>query len=135
VEASIGERMSGIGGLLGMSFFSNFRMEINRAKSELILRPMAEPGEQAWDGKPALWWKLKFKQYNKRIKEYKIQAAQAVALGNPRSQTMTQVVRFYEKLHKYLALRGSLFGVPKKFQAGKIKNIAFNLSLHLVHVR
>ncbi len=48
-----------------MSFFSNFRMEINRAKSELILRPMAEPGEQVWDGKPALWWKLKFKQYNK----------------------------------------------------------------------
>ena len=62
---------------------------------------------------------IKFKQYNKRIKEYKIQAAQAVALGNPRSQTMTQVVRFYEKLHKYLALRGSLFGVPKNFKLAK----------------
>ena len=87
VEASIGKKMLGIGGLLGMSFLSNFRMEINHTESELILKPLAKPGEQVWGGKPAFWWKSKFKYYNSQINGYKLKAMHTKTLSLIRSST------------------------------------------------
>ena len=113
VEASIGKKMPGIGGLLGMSFLSNFRMEINHTESELILKPLAKPGEQVWGGKPAFWWKSKFKYYNSQINGYKLKAMHTKTLSNQESEAVTKVVRFYEDLHKKLTHRASFFGLPK----------------------
>ena len=113
VEASIGKKMLGIGGLLGMSFLSNFRMEINHTESELILKPLAKPGEQVWGGKPEFWWKSKFKYYNSQINGYKLKAMHTKTLGNQESKAVTKVVRFYEGLHKELTRRASFFGLPK----------------------
>jgi len=113
VEASIGKKMLGIGGLLGMSFLSNFRMEINHTESELILKPLAKPGEQVWGGKPVFWWKSKFKYYNSQINGYKLKAMHTKTLSNQESKAVTKVVRFYEDLHKKLTRRASFFGLPK----------------------
>ncbi len=113
VEASIGKEMLGIEGLLGMSFLSNFRMEINHTESELILKPLAKPGEQVWGGKPAFWWKSKFKYYNTQINGYKLKAMHTKTLSNQESKAVTKVVRFYEDLHKKLTRRASFFGLPK----------------------
>ncbi len=113
VEASIGKKMLGIGGLLGMSFLSNFRMEINNTESELILKPLAKPGEQVWGGKPEFWWKSKFKYYNTQINGYKLKAMHTKTLSNQESKAVTKVVRFYEDLHKKLTRRASFFGLPK----------------------
>ena len=113
VEASIGKKMLGIGGLLGMSFLSNFRMEINHTESELILKPLAKPGEQIWGGKPEFWWKSKFKYYNSQINGYKLKAMRTKTLSNQESEAVTKVVRFYEDLHKKLTHRASFFGLPK----------------------
>ena len=113
VEASIGKKMLGIGGLLGMSFLSNFRMEINHTESELILKPLAKPGEQVWGGKPEFWWKSKFKYYNSQINGYKLKAMHTKTLSNQESEAVTKVVRFYEDLHKKLTRRASFFGLPK----------------------
>jgi clan AA aspartic protease (TIGR02281 family) len=113
VEASIGKKMLGIGGLLGMSFLSNFRMEINHTESELILKPLAKPGEQVWGGKPVFWWKSKFKYYNSQINGYKLKAMHTKTLSNQESEAVTKVVRFYEDLHKKLTRRASFFGLPK----------------------
>ena len=113
VEASIGKEMLGIEGLLGMSFLSNFRMEINHTESELILKPLAKPGEQVWGGKPEFWWKSKFKYYNSQINGYKLKAMHTKTLSNQESEAVTKVVRFYEDLHKTLARRASFFGLPK----------------------
>ena len=113
VEASIGKKMLGIGGLLGMSFLSNFRMEINHTESELILKPLAKPGEQVWGGKPEFWWKSKFKYYNSQINGYKLKAMHTKTLSNQESEAVTKVVRFYEDLHKKLTHRASFFGLPK----------------------
>jgi len=113
VEASIGKKMLGIEGLLGMSFLSNFRMEINHTESELILKPLAKPGEQVWGGKPEFWWKSKFKYYNSQINGYKLKAMHTKTLSNQESEAVTKVVRFYEDLHKTLTRRASFFGLPK----------------------
>ena len=113
VEASIGKKIPGIGGLLGMSFLSNFRMEINHTESELILKPLAKPGEQVWGGKPEFWWKSKFKYYNSQINGYKLKAMHTKTLSNQESEAVTKVVRFYEDLHKKLTHRASFFGLPK----------------------
>ena len=113
VEASIGEKMLGIEGLLGMSFLSNFRIEINHTESELILKPLAKPGEQVWGGKPAFWWKSKSKYYNSQINRYKFKAMYTKTLSNQESEAVTKVVRFYEDLHKNLTRRASFFGLPK----------------------
>ena len=113
VEASIGKKMLGIGGLLGMSFLSNFQMEINHTESELILKPLAKPGEQVWGGKPVFWWKSKFKYYNSQINGYKLKAMHTKTLSNQESEAVTKVVRFYEDLHKKLTRRASFFGLPK----------------------
>ena len=96
-----------------MSFLSNFRMEINHTESELILKPLAKPGEQVWGGKPAFWWKSKFKYYNSQINGYKLKAMHTKTLSNQESAAVTKVVRFYEDLHKKLARRASFFGLPK----------------------
>ena len=113
VEASIGKKMLGIGGLLGMSFLSNFQMEINHTESELILKPLAKPGEQVWGGKPAFWWKSKFKYYNSQINGYKLKAMHTKTLSNQESEAVTKVVRFYEDLYKKFTRRASFFGFPK----------------------
>ena len=119
VEASIGEKMLGIDGLLGMSFLSNFRMEINRIESELIIKPLAKPGEQVWGGMPALWWKSKFKYYNEQINGYKFKALHTEAFGNTKKKELVKVVRFYEDLHKNLSFRAAHFGLPKNYKLSK----------------
>ena len=96
-----------------MSFLSNFRMEINHTESELILKPLAKPGEQVWGGKPEFWWKSKFKYYNSQINGYKLKAMRTKTLSNQESEAVTKVVRFYEDLHKKLTHRASFFGLPK----------------------
>ncbi|MCH8157943.1 MAG: TIGR02281 family clan AA aspartic protease, partial [Nitrospinae bacterium] len=116
VEASVGIELTGMDGLLGMSFFDNFKMEINRAKSELVLRPMAEAGEQVWDGKPALWWKSKFNYYTTRLKQYKSNSAQIKSLSREEARTLKQTVRFYEDLYRKLSLSAAAYGVPKKYR-------------------
>jgi clan AA aspartic protease (TIGR02281 family) len=113
VEASISQTMEGIDGLLGMSFLSNFRIEINRIKSQLILKPLAKPGEQVWDGKPAFWWESKFKYYNMKVNEFKLKEINTKDFSSTDKKT-TKVVRFYDDLYKKLAIRASYFGLPKK---------------------
>ena len=113
VEASIGKKMMGMEGLLGMSFLSNFRIEIDHTKPELILKPLAKPGEQVWGGMPAFWWKSKFKYYNTQIHGYKLKAMHSKALSNQETKAITKVVRFYENLHKKLTRRASFFRLPK----------------------
>ena len=113
VEASIGKKMPGIGGLLGMSFLSNFRIEINHTESELILKPLAKPGEQVWGGKPAFWWKSKFKYYNTQINGYKLKAIHTKTLSNRETEAVNRIVRFYEYLRNKLTRRASFVGLPK----------------------
>ena len=113
VETSIGKKMLGIEGLLGMSFLSNFQMEINHTESELILKPLAKPGERVWGGKPAFWWKSKFRYYNSQINGYKFKAMHTKTRGDEKREAVTKVVRFYEDLHKKLTRRALFYGLPK----------------------
>jgi clan AA aspartic protease (TIGR02281 family) len=113
VETSIGKKILGIEGLLGMSFLSNFQMEINHTESELILKPLAKPGERVWGGKPAFWWKSKFRYYNSQINGYKFKAMHTKTRGDEKREAVTKVVRFYEDLHKKLTRRALFYGLPK----------------------
>jgi clan AA aspartic protease (TIGR02281 family) len=55
VEASVNNQLGDIDGLLGMSFLGDFRVEMDTARSQLILRPLGDPGDES----PAIsgkWW-------------------------------------------------------------------------------
>ncbi|MEE9258297.1 MAG: TIGR02281 family clan AA aspartic protease, partial [Nitrospinaceae bacterium] len=86
VEASINSQMQG-DGLLGMSFLSDFKFEMDRARSQMILKSLDEPGEVVWDGKPEAWWRAKFEYYNDRISEYERRVA-LLAVRSPEQAAM-----------------------------------------------
>ena len=40
------------------------------ARSQMILRPLGDPGDPQWAGKSALWWKTRYSGYANKIKNF-----------------------------------------------------------------
>ena len=117
VEASINDQMGEIDGLLGMSFLGDFRVNLDRNKSIMTLKPMAKPGDTLWDEKPGLWWRERFISYTKKIRssEYGMKK-----LENEGEYIEARKVRgyhnFYVELRNKLNIRANQFLVPHKFR-------------------
>ncbi len=116
VEASITDDMGDLDGLLGMSFLGDYRVEMDQVSARMILKPLGQPGEQFWDGKPASWWENRFSEYDTRIKSFRIEAINFMRSGHPKAKKLMKMVDFYRELRHELDLRASRAGVPQKLR-------------------
>ncbi len=113
VEASVNDQLGDIDGLLGMSFLGDYRVEMDTSRSQMILRPLGNPGDQKWGGKSALWWKSRYSGYANKIKDFKWEAKRMDATGHPKAANIRKMVAFYKDLHHKLDRSASRAGVPK----------------------
>ena len=77
VEASTNPHMGKMDGLLGMTFLGEFKVEMDRENSELILKPLGSPEDELWDGKNKTWWKKKYETYTGTIRQLQRAVSQA----------------------------------------------------------
>jgi clan AA aspartic protease (TIGR02281 family) len=117
VEASISDQLGELDGLLGMSFLGDFRVEMDKARSQMILRPLGNPGDLEWDGKSALWWKSRFSGYAQKISGFKSEAQTMEQAGHPMASSIEKMVAFYEDLHGKLEMAASRAGVPMRLRS------------------
>jgi clan AA aspartic protease (TIGR02281 family) len=117
VEASISDQLGELDGLLGMSFLGDYRVEMDKARSQMTLRPLGDPGDPEWDGKSALWWKSRFSGYVQKINGFKSEAQTMEASGHPMAASIDKMVDFYEDLHGKLDMAASRAGVPERLRS------------------
>ena len=116
VEATVNNKMGEEGGLLGMSFLGDFRMEIDQTNSKMILKDLNKPGDILWDGKPETWWRSKFFYYKDRASKLEQQSAQNEVVNPSMSHIFLRLSKFYQKLQQKLERRASRAGVPQRFR-------------------
>jgi clan AA aspartic protease (TIGR02281 family) len=112
VEASVNSQMGEMDGLLGMSFLGDYRVEMDTARSQMILKPLGDPGEQRWGGKSGLWWKTRYSGYTTKIKNFELEAKKMDLTGHPKAANIRKMVAFYKDLHKKLDKNAARAGVP-----------------------
>ncbi len=116
VEASTNPNFRGMDGLLGMSFLGEFKMEMDREKSELILKPYGHPEEELWDGRNKTWWKKKYTTYSQTLRHLQ-RTAYHIRQDFNQSLKIKKLITHYEKLHKALERRADRANLPKEFRS------------------
>ena len=116
VEASISDEMGDLDGLLGMSFLNDFRVEMDRSRSQMVLKSLHERGEVVWDSKPESWWRAKFQYYNERVSEYRQQAVRLQVSNPDQTRLLNRLALFYENIKSKFNDRANRFGVPERFR-------------------
>jgi len=119
VEASVNDQLGEMDGLLGMSFLGDFRVEMDTARSQMILRPLGDPGDPRWDGKSALWWKNRYSVYANKIRNFELEAKRMELTGHPKAANIRKMVAFYKDLHKKLNKSAARAGVPTQLRSAK----------------
>ncbi len=117
VEASVSDQLGELDGLLGMSFLGDFRVEMDKSRSQMVLRPLSDPGDPQWGGKSTLWWKTRFSDYAQKINGYKSEAQTMKTAGHPMAASIERMVAFYEDLHGKLDQAASRAGVPPRLRS------------------
>ncbi len=117
VEASLNDQMGDLDGLLGMSFLGDYRVEMDQARSRMILRPLGDPSEEAWGGKTAMWWKSRFMGYTNKIRDFEAEANRLQKVHHPQADKIHKMVGFYKDLHRKLDLQASQSGVPMLYRS------------------
>jgi clan AA aspartic protease (TIGR02281 family) len=112
VEASVNSQMGDMDGLLGMSFLGDYRVEMDTARSQMILKPLGDPDDPRWGGKSALWWKTRYSGYKNKIKNFQLESKNLDVTGHPKAANIRKMVAFYKDLHKKLDKSAARAGVP-----------------------
>ena len=112
VEASVNNKMGDMDGLLGMSFLGDYRVEMDTARSQMILKPLGRPGDSRWGGKSALWWKSRYSGYSTKIRNFQLEAKKMEIQGHPKATNIKKMVAFYKDLQRKLDKSAARAGVP-----------------------
>lgn len=116
LEASTNPNFQGMDGLLGMSFLGEFNVEMDRERSELILKPFAGKGDQLWDGQNEKWWRKKYTTYAQTLRHLQRTAYRA-RQDFQKSMKIKKMIAHYEKLHKALDRRADKVNLPKEYRS------------------
>jgi clan AA aspartic protease (TIGR02281 family) len=116
VETTTNPYMGDMDGLLGMSFLGEFKVEMDRQKWEMTLKPLGAPEDELWEGKNQTWWKKKYENYADNLRGL-YRAARHVRGDEKKSQKIEQLIAHYEKLHKGLELRANRANLPNVFRS------------------
>jgi clan AA aspartic protease (TIGR02281 family) len=119
VEASVNNKMGDMDGLLGMSFLGDYRVEMDTARSQMILKPLGKPGDTNWDGKSAFWWKNRYSGYATKIRNFRLEAKKMEIAGHPKAANIKKMVAFYKDLQGKLDKKAARAGVPDTLRTGQ----------------
>lgn len=118
VEASINksmDEMEGMDGLLGMSYLSEYKVSIDPTNLVMILKPLGDPGDTLYEGKPGSWWKNKFVGYDQQLEHLKEYRGIMARIRHPKSAKYKKVLDFYIKMRRDLKKRAVRAGVPRRY--------------------
>ena len=116
VEAIISLDLKKVDGLMGMSFLSQFRMNLDYSASVLILKPFMEP--PLYDGKTKQWWKEKLNYYRSKIRLFKELAENLKNKGDTKAFNVEKTVLHYQTLYTKLVTRGKNARIPFEIKLG-----------------
>lgn len=105
-----------IDGLLGMSFLSNFKFEIDQIHARLVLRPLSIEGEVEYGDRPGDWWKRRFDYLKQRIRQSSRKANSANAGRSLESINEKKLETHYKTLYRKLGQSAFRVGVPEEFK-------------------
>jgi clan AA aspartic protease (TIGR02281 family) len=116
LEASTNPNFNGkVDGLLGMSFLGEFKLEMDRENSKMLLKPGAKQGDELWGGHSESWWKNKYGTYvgnmrglRNHVNKYRMSAKQ---YHNSR-----KMIAHYSKLHELLDKKADEANLPKEYR-------------------
>ncbi|QPJ64946.1 MAG: TIGR02281 family clan AA aspartic protease [Candidatus Nitrohelix vancouverensis] len=117
VEAAVNpNEMGEVDGLLGMSFLSHFKMELDQVNAKLILKPLAEKGETSYEGKPGSWWSRQFGHLAGRVQGAKARATGLRAQGGVEAANALRLEKHYQMLYQKLKERAFRVGLPERYR-------------------
>lgn len=116
LEASTNPNMGAMDGLLGMTFLSEFKVEMDRENAAMILKPLGNPGDPLWDGRNETWWKKKYAAYAGTLRQLH-RAAYQLRGNLQETIKIKKLIAHYEKLHKALETRADIVHLPKEYRS------------------
>ena len=116
LEASTNPNFKGnVDGLLGMSFLGEFKVEIDRENSKMLLKPTAERGEKLWDGHNEAWWRNKYQDYVKNMHGLR-NYVNKYMMSEKEYYNARKMIAHYVKLHNTLDKRADQVNLPKEYR-------------------
>lgn len=117
LEASTNPNFKGdIDGLLGMSFLGEFKVEIDRENSQMLLKPTAEKGERLWGGHNEFWWRNKYQFYVQNMQKLRHYVNKYMMTAKEYHNSRMMIAH-YSKLHEALDKRADQVNLPKKYRS------------------
>jgi len=117
LEASTNPNFKGaVDGLLGMSFLGEFKVEIDRESSKMLLTPTAKNGEELWGGHNEAWWRNKYQTYVKNMRALR-NYVNKYMMSAKEYHNSRKMIAHYSKLHEALDKRADLVNLPKKYRS------------------
>lgn len=115
VETTTNPHMGDMDGLLGMAFLGEFKVEMDRQKWEMTLKPLGSPKDELWEGKNQTWWKKKYETYADNLRG--LRRAARHTRGEQKLEQIEKLIAHYEKLHKGLEVRANRANLPNVFRS------------------
>ena len=117
INNDINRKDTGMDGLLGMSYLGEYKVIIDQTNLVMILKPLGEPDDTLYEGKPGSWWKAKFQGYDKQLEYLKEYSGLMARVRHPKSPKFKKVLDFYTKMRRDLEKRAVKAGVPRRYRS------------------
>ncbi len=112
IEAVIDSKLGKIDGLLGMEFFEQFKMTLDRKKSRLILRSNISENETLYEDRPVSWWIKKIKHFRSN-KVYFERLSEKLAMENhEKAYNVEKTAKHYGELLNRVRSSAQALQVP-----------------------
>ncbi len=112
VEAVIDSKLNKVDGLLGMAFFEQFKMTLDRKKSQLILRSNIEKNEILYGGRPVNWWIKKMKHFRSNEIYFKRLSEKLATENHEKTYNVEKTSEHYGQLLNRIRSSAQKFSVP-----------------------
>jgi clan AA aspartic protease (TIGR02281 family) len=112
VEAVIGSKLDKIDGLLGMAFFEQFKMTLDRKKSQLILQSNISENETLYGGRPDYWWINKIRLFRSNQIYFERYAKKLAEENDRKAYNVEKTSEHYAKLFNRVRSSAQTLNVP-----------------------
>ncbi len=112
LEAVIDSKLDKIDGLLGMVFFEQFKMTLDRKKSQLILQSNISENETLYGGRPVNWWIKKINHFRSNQIYFERYAKKLAEENNRKAYNVEKTSEYYEELLNRVRSSAQTLNVP-----------------------
>jgi clan AA aspartic protease (TIGR02281 family) len=112
LEAIIDPKLNKIDGLLGMEFFEQFKMILDRKKSQLILRSNISENDTLYGGRPVGWWTKKINRFRSNQIYFERYAKKLAVDNDKKAYNIEKTAEHYAKLLNRVRSSAQTLNVP-----------------------